>query len=95
MSATARQLNEQYGIVEKGQALVADTRAAAVGLIDKAKTHEAGQAVGSAVNWTRGFLSKAGAAAGDVVNAAKAKVETMAAESAVPPASPAPDAAAE
>ena len=86
----ARELNEQFGIVDKSQALMADTKAAAAGLIDKAKTHEAGQAVGSAMNWGRGLRSKAGAAAGDVVNAAKAKVETMAAESAVPPASPAP-----
>ena len=62
---------------------------AAAGLIDKAKSHEAGQAVASAASWTRGFLQKAGAAAGDVVNAAKAKVEVLASESAVPP-SPAP-----
>jgi hypothetical protein len=115
ISAKARDLNEQYQIAEKTQALVADTRAAAgaslveeclllaclahahavrfasaAGLIDKAKSHEAGQAVASAASWTRGFLQKAGAAAGDVVNAAKAKVEVLASESAVPPASPAP-----
>ena len=90
ISAKARDLNEQYQIAEKTQALVQDTRAAAAGLIDKAKSHEAGQAVASAASWTRGFLQKAGAAAGDVVNAAKAKVEVLASESAVPPASPAP-----
>ena len=90
ISAKARDLNEQYQIAEKTQALVQDTRAAAAGLIDKAKSHEAGQAVASAASWTRGFLQKAGAAAGDVVNAAKAKVEVLASDSAMPPASPAP-----
>ena len=87
--AKAKDLNEQFQLVEKGQALVADTKAVAAGLLDKAKSHEAGQAVASAASWTRGLLSKAGAAAGDVVNAAKAKVEIMAEQSAVP-ASPAP-----
>lgn len=90
LQAKARDLDSQFQIVEKSQALVKDTKAAAAGLLDKAKSHEAGQAVASAASSFRGFLSAAGAKAGDVVNAAKAKVETMAAESAVQPPSPAP-----
>jgi hypothetical protein len=65
--------------VERSKGLAADATAAVSGAFEKAQANEAVAKVSTSF---RGFLSKAGERAGDVMNAAKAKVDALSGEQA-------------
>ncbi len=83
LAAKAKELNEKHQILQRGRSAVSEVSSTVSGALDKAGPP--GEAVKSAATFTRGLFQRAAGGAGDLLNAAKAKVDAMSAANAMAP----------